>query len=79
MTAQPHPDLYTVVGHPEGEEMTVTRFADPIQAERLRTQLVESYVQKHAAAQSRDLDPQVVTSTLRKQAQSLYYVLRPQG
>ena len=71
-----HPELYTVVDYLEG--VKARRFADAIQAERLRTQLVEAYVQKELAKQSRDLDPQVVISTLRKQAKALYCILPPQ-
>lgn len=73
-----HAELYTVVSDPPEEMLTVTRFSDPVQAERLRTNLVEGYVQECMKLYDRGHDPQVVSSGFRKQAQGIFYVLPPQ-
>lgn len=74
-----HATLYTVVSDPPEELLTVTRFNDPIQAERLRSNLVESYVQERMKEFDRGHDPQVVSAGFRQQAQGIFYILRPQG
>ena len=73
-----HATLYTVVSDPPNDMLTVTRFADPIQAERLKNNLVEAYVQESMKLYDRGHDPSVVSASFREQAKAIFYVLAPQ-
>lgn len=72
-----HDTLYTVVCDPPEEPLTVTRFADPIQAERLRHNLVEAYVQAEITKYAEGHDKVLVSAALRRQAEGIFYLLKP--
>lgn len=73
-----HAVLYTVVSDPPEELLTVSRFADPMQAERLRTNLIEAYLLENLRLYSRGHDPKVVSAGFRQQADGIFYILSPQ-
>jgi hypothetical protein len=71
-----HPTLYTVVCDPPNELLTVSRFADPVQAERLKENLQRAWVgdkvQKYPGADGELLD------AWRRDAAVRFYTLAPQ-
>lgn len=73
-----HETLYTVVSDPPDEMLTVSRFADPVQAERLKENLRTAWVQERIAKFQQGHDLAVVSDAVKRDAAVMFYVLPPQ-
>jgi hypothetical protein len=71
-----HATLYTVVSDPPNETLTVSRFADPVQAERLKENLQRAWVDSKIQ-QYPEVDDELLAAW-RRDAAACFYVLPPQ-